>query len=308
MNKKGPLRKIPSAGEPPLRLAVHPLFWVSGIYFCLTGRLFVFLLLTLSALEHECAHAFAAARRGYALNRVVLMPYGAVVRGDIGGISLRDEIAVAAAGPLVSGATALGFVALWWFFPESYAYTDTAVYACASLALVNLLPALPLDGGRIVFCVAARLLDKKRAWVLCGVLSGLIALAALAAFAVSCFFTPDPNLLFFALFLGTGCLQGGKYGYERIKFSLAADFSRGLEERRVAVSDSFPLRKVIPLLRRDKYLILDIFSRGEKYVASVRQETLCQWLEEGDIGQAIGEFLQNKAKNLSAGVEKSKMM
>ena len=112
MNKKGPLRKIPSAGEPPLRLAVHPLFWVSGIYFCLTGRLFVFLLLTLSALEHECAHAFAAARRGYALNRVVLMPYGAVVRGDIGGISLRDEIAVAAAGPLVSGATALGFVAL----------------------------------------------------------------------------------------------------------------------------------------------------------------------------------------------------
>ncbi len=285
-------------------IAVHPLFWVSGIYFCFTGQLFVFFLLTLSALEHECAHAFAAARRGYALNRIVLMPYGAVVRGDIGSISLKDEICVAAAGPLVSGATALGFVALWWLFPETYAFTDTAVYACASLALVNLLPALPLDGGRIAFCAIAHFWGRKRAWLVCRVLSLSLCALLLGGFVLSCFYTVNVSLLFFALFLGTGCLQGDKYGYERIHFDLSADLARGLEERRVAVSEDLTVRKVIPLLRRDKYLVLDVFSGDGKPVAAVRQEELCDWLEKSELEQTLGEFLQNKAKNRAAGVEK----
>ena len=299
-------RKRLRAGDPSLKIAVHPLFWVCGIYFCLTGELLVFLLLTLSALEHECAHAFAAARRGYVLNRVVLMPYGAVVRGDIGGISLRDELAVAAAGPLASGATALLFVALWWLFPESYAFTDAAVYACASLALVNLLPALPLDGGRMLFCALTHFCGRKRAWGVCRMLSLLVFLSTVAGFVLTCFVEPDQSLLFFAVFLGMGCLQGEKYGYERIRFSLAADLSRGLEEKRVAVSESFTARKLIPLLQRDKYLVLDVFSAEETCIASVRQETLCAWLESAELEDTVGEFLRNKnkSKNSPTGVEK----
>lgn len=280
-----------------IKLAVHPLFWVFGIYFCFTGQLFVFILVTLAALEHECAHAFAAARLGYTLNKIVLMPYGAVVRGDIGSISLKDEIYVALAGPLASGATALGFIALWWLFPETYAFTDSAVFACASLALVNLLPAMPLDGGRVVFCVMAHFFGRKRAWVVCRVLSILLSFLLLAGFVYTLFHGVNVSLLFFALFLGVGCLQGDKYGYERMQFSLFTDLNRGLEERRVAVSRSFPLRKVIPLLRRDKYLILDVFSEAEICIATVRQETLCKWLETGALEDTVSDFLKNTIKN-----------
>lgn len=285
------LESVKEGEKQKLKFAVHPLFWVFGIYFCITGKLLLFFLITLAALEHECAHAFAAAKRGYALNKIVLMPYGAVVKGDIGGISLKDELFVALAGPFCSGATALGFVALWWLFPETYAFTDSAAYACAALALVNLIPAHPLDGGRAAFCIFSRFWGKKRAWVWCKTLS-LLFCTLLSVGFVWTFIRGQANvsLLFFALFLGVGCLQGGKYGYERMKFDLSEDLRRGVEEKRVAISEDTVLQKIIPLLSRDKYLILDVFSVTGEYVQSIRQEEICKLLEEEDLQKKLSQI------------------
>ena len=58
-------------------IRLHPLFFATGLVYCFTGELFSFLLSCVVALQHECAHAFAAAKLGYKLNAVVLMPYGA---------------------------------------------------------------------------------------------------------------------------------------------------------------------------------------------------------------------------------------
>lgn len=274
-----------------LKLAVHPLFWAFGVYFCIKGELLVFFLITLAALEHECAHAFAGARRGYALDKIVLMPYGAIVRGDIEGLSLKDELFVAAAGPFASGATALAFVALWWLFPETYAFTDSAAYACASLALVNLLPAYPLDGGRIAFCLFARFLPRKRARFCTRMLSFLFCLFLLFAFLWTILRKEmNLSLLFFALFLGMGCLQGEKYSYVRMKFDLTEDLRRGVEERRVAISEETPLQKLIPMLSRDKYLILDVFTASGECEGSLRQEEICRLLEKEDLRKKLSEF------------------
>ncbi len=293
-NAVAPNKVTAKKRDKKINIAVHPLFWVFGIYFCFTGKLFIFLLMTFAALEHELAHAFAGARLGYALNKIVLMPYGAVVKGDIGSITLQDELSVAIAGPFISGVTALAFVAVWWLFPESYAFTDTVVQACASLALVNLIPALPLDGGRILYCTLAHFIPKKRAWVVCRVLSLLFCLLLLGGFIYSIFHTLNLSLLFFSLFLLVGCLEGDKYAYERVHFSLVTDLNRGLEERRVAVSCNFTARKVIPLLRRDKYLWLDVFDGEEKRIGEIGQDKLCSWLENANLEDAVGEILVNK--------------
>ena len=94
----------------------------------------------LVAVQHECAHAFAAAKLGYKLNKIVLMPFGAVIDGDMRGITFKDEIFVAICGPLCNLITAAFFVAVWWFAPTMYAFTDTAFYSSLAIALVNLLP------------------------------------------------------------------------------------------------------------------------------------------------------------------------
>ena len=108
------------------RLRLHPLFLLVGVWYCFKGELFLFLMSCLVALQHECAHAFAAAKLGYTLNTVVLMPFGAVIDGDLHDISLKDEIIVALCGPLCNLFTAALFAALWWFAPTMYAFTDTA--------------------------------------------------------------------------------------------------------------------------------------------------------------------------------------
>ena len=67
--------------KPPKFLSVfrmHPLFLIVGIWYAFTGELFLFLLSALVAVQHECAHAFASAKLGYKLNRIILMPFGAV--------------------------------------------------------------------------------------------------------------------------------------------------------------------------------------------------------------------------------------
>ena len=90
-------------------IRLHPTFIAVGIWYCFTGELFSFFLSCIVALQHECAHAFAAARLGYKLDKVVLMPYGAVIDGDLSGITLKDEITVAVWGPLCNLLTAVFF-------------------------------------------------------------------------------------------------------------------------------------------------------------------------------------------------------
>lgn len=280
-----------------MKIAVHPLFWAFGIYFCLVGRLFDFLLITIAALEHECAHAAAAARRGYALRKIVLMPYGAVVKGEIGGISLADELVVAVAGPLASGMTALFFVALWWLFPEIYPYTDTAAFACASLAIVNLLPACPLDGGRVLFCLLAKLFGRKTSGMVCRFLSFALSIGLFALFFLfGAKGEWNVTLPFFSLFVLTGCVQGERYGYGRIRFDLSRELGRGVEEKRLAVSEEMPLRKVIPHLSQERFLVLDVFSADGEGRGVLRQTELCRWLEEEDLGKSIGFLLKKREK------------
>ena len=69
-------------GTDRFRIRIHPLFLAAGVLSAFTGDLLLFCAATLAALEHECAHAIAARRYGFRLDKLVLMPYGAVLSGD----------------------------------------------------------------------------------------------------------------------------------------------------------------------------------------------------------------------------------
>ena len=100
---------------------------------------------------HELAHALAAAAFDLRVAEIEFLPFGGVA--DIEGLELADpgvEAAVAVAGPLHNLlCLAGGFLLLrqGWLAPDR---GDFFLAANAALALGNLLPALPLDGGRIL--------------------------------------------------------------------------------------------------------------------------------------------------------------
>ncbi len=273
----------------PTRLRVfrlHPLFVAVGIWYAFTGELFLFFMSALVAVQHECAHAFAAAKLGYKLNAIVLMPFGAVIDGDLRGISFKDEIFVALCGPLCNLITAAFFVALWWLVPTMYAFTDTACYTSLAIALVNLLPAYPLDGGRIFKCALARFFCRtdpqtgraeRRAETICRMVTILFAFSFFAVFIRQCFISqPNFTLLAFAVFLAIGTFgnRDKSATYARMDFSRKDALRRGVEIRRVAVSASCPTKDALRFLSRGSYLILEVYDEQENHLFDLPQNEL----------------------------------
>lgn len=275
---------------------MHPLFLAMGAIYCFAGRLPEFLLATLVALQHECAHAFAAARLGYGLNRVVLMPYGAVIDGDISGIGFKDEILVALAGPICNLLTAAGFVALWWLFPSVYPFTDSAARVSLGIAAVNLIPAYPLDGGRVLKAALSSRVGERKARRICRGVS-LFAAAVLAlVFIAFCFSGKfSIGLPTFALFLGAGAFGNGKENraeYAKIDFSARAAFLRGVEIKRVAVDGRCTLRRAIGFIERGRYLVLDVYDGEERFVREIAQNELAEAFENSSLNTKLNEIIK----------------
>ncbi len=311
-SRKKPVRKSEKRARPekpkkePL-FRLHPLFLLVGVWYCFKGELFLFLTSCLVAIQHECAHAFAAAKLGYKLNKIVLMPFGAVIDGDLRGLSLKDEIYVALCGPLCNLCTAAFFAALWWFTPDTYAFTDTACYTSLSIALVNLLPALPLDGGRVLRCVLTRALLKKyaqadeaekRAFAVCRAISLTLALLALALFITGIFLkTPNLSLLPFAafLFLGSFGNKNELAQYEKINYAYRHAIEKGVELRRVAISERCPIKDALRYVTSGSYLVLEVYDSNAEKAFELPQNELDEYFRLAPSPYAtIGELHTKK--------------
>jgi Zn-dependent protease len=112
------------------------------------------LLLFASILLHELGHAVVARRHGVEIEEIDLWLLGGVARMKGYPKAASDELRFALAGPAVTLAIAVGFGALAAVLPASApgalrALVAYQVYVNAAILVFNLLPAFPLDGGRV---------------------------------------------------------------------------------------------------------------------------------------------------------------
>ena len=260
-----------------LNFSVHPLFFLFGLYFAATGKVFSFLAFTFTAVIHEAGHAFAAEKLGYKLKNVCLMPYGAVISGDVSGLKLRDEIKIVVAGPLINILLGLSTLALWWIFPETYPYTELMATANFSLFFVNLLPAYPLDGGRLLLAILSLRLKRKTAVKIARATGVALGAGMAGLFVYSLFSTPNLSILFFAFFMIFGALEVRK---ENAYFAIAESFSlekikRGKEVKTLAITADYTLKRLYPLLS-DEYLYRLIVYKADKTSTVIEPRELAE--------------------------------
>ncbi len=278
-----------------LRLRIHPLFYVFGLYYALMGKIFVFMVYTVSAIVHELGHSFAAAAAGYKLNRITLMPFGAVVTGDINGLKCADELKIALAGPFLNLAIGLFFVAVWWIFPEVYAFTDIAAEANFTLAAINFLPVYPLDGGRMLSSFLSLKMKRQTALKICRSIGVVFAAALFALFIASAFYVFNLSLLFFSLFVLCGALDRNKENsYVRI-YSAVSDerLKKGLLFKKIGVDAGINVKKLISLLDADAINEVVVYDGG-KPAGILSQQKINAILEQGDLYSPIGKYLSVK--------------
>lgn len=106
-----------------------------------------------SILAHEFGHALVAIRCGIPVSNVTLFVLGGVSRIAEEPRTGREELLIAAAGPAVSVLCAVVFLFAGVLAGGSRVASAVAFYLVlvnAALAIFNLLPALPLDGGRML--------------------------------------------------------------------------------------------------------------------------------------------------------------
>jgi Zn-dependent protease/CBS domain-containing protein len=123
-----------------------------------------------SLLAHELAHSAVALSRGIAVESITLFIFGGMARAKEEFRTPGDEFLVAAAGPVMSLALAGVFHLLAWAAAGasvSPAVTSVAAYLALInfvLAVFNLFPGFPLDGGRLLRAIVwKRTGDLRRA-------------------------------------------------------------------------------------------------------------------------------------------------
>ena len=125
-------------------------------------------MLLVSVLVHESAHALVARSRGHRVDRIVADVWGGHTVYDTRGVTPVSTALIAAVGPVSNLLLAL----LAWLLqplvtsPLGAGVLDAMTYTNLFVGLYNLLPGLPLDGGQIVSSLVWRATGRKGAGLL----------------------------------------------------------------------------------------------------------------------------------------------
>ncbi|MFM2134902.1 MAG: hypothetical protein RL021_302 [Bacteroidota bacterium] len=246
---------------------------------------------------HELGHALTAKRYGCRTRDIILLPIGGVARMDRLPEDPGQEIKVALAGPAVNFALAALIYLLffrsgglppiselselrpsnWWahFF-----------YANAVLAIFNLIPAFPMDGGRVMRGLLSFRLDRLTATRIAAFLGQVIAIIMVVAGLFS-----NPMLVFVGAFIFFGAQMESDYliGRSLLKGVAVRDV---LMYPMVSLPADAKLSDAMNLLLRTQATRFVVMN-GDLPVGVIDRKSLLLHIEEGGPGIRVADCMRS---------------
>lgn len=228
-----------------VRAGLGGLKYVAGLAFAV--------LLYLSVLLHEMSHALMAKRYGLPVRSITLHFLGGVTEIEGEPDTPRREFGVSVVGPLTSIAVGAACAALWYVTPGDLLRMAVGGLAGANLLIgvLNLVPGLPLDGGRVLRAAVWKATgDPHRGTIVAGWGGRVVALLALGwPVAQRALLDQPPDLVDYLLafviatFLWTGATAA--IVSARLRSRLPTLQARALARRTVAVPHDLPLAEAV---------------------------------------------------------------
>lgn len=261
------------------------------------SNLIFILALFLCVVLHEYGHALTARRYGIKTRDITLLPIGGVARLERMPDNPRHELWVALAGPAVNLALAAGlFLVLLVVSPAPWQALSLAWDATGGsflermfavnlvLAVFNLVPAFPMDGGRVVRALLATRLEYTRATHIAANLGQAMALLL----GMVGFFA-NPLLMFTALFVWIGAAQESNLA--QMKYSLSGiPVSRAMLTEFRALSPLDTLAHAIELILSGSQQDFPVVENGRVLGILTRQQLIVSLQQQGPntpVGQVM---------------------
>lgn len=273
-------------------LTISLLFQEQDFSHAAQGIAFIFAVFAIIVL-HELGHALTALHFGIKTRDITLLPIGGVARMERIPEDPRQELLIALAGPAVNlvlaGALFLILAGKSLALPSEFIkgegnLLDQLFWVNISLALFNLLPMFPMDGGRVLRAILATRLDYVRATQIAASTGQFFAfvLGLIGLFI-------NPFLVFIAMFVWMGATA--ESSMVQIRYALA-----GIPVRQLMITRFFTLAPG-DTLQHAADLLLRGFQHDfpvvehEKLVGMLTRNELLEGLEKNGQGACVSTVM-----------------
>jgi Zn-dependent protease len=263
-------------------------------------------LLYASVLVHELSHCVVARAFDLPVRRVLLYPLGGFSEIEKEAPTPAKEFLVAAAGPAISLVLAAAGYGLGTLVPPGtgHVLVTQLMWANLLVGLFNLLPGLPLDGGRMLRAGIWKLTRRPAAATIGAAWTGRVIAAALilVPFAL---FARDSNtnqifdaawLAVIAAFMWLGAGQAIKV--TKVREKLPKLQARRLARRAIPIPASLPLAEAIRRADAAQARALVVVDHEDKPIAIVNESAVMAtppqrrpWIEAGSLARTLDENL-----------------
>lgn len=280
-----------------MKLIINDFFILLMLGYALLGVLSQTLLLFALVSFHELVHLMVARHFGIRAREVEIFPFGGVARID--GLLERSpvaEMAVSMAGPL-SNLCLYGLGILCWPWLAEWSLGELFLQANLMLAIFNLMPALPLDGGRVFRSLLTNKFGFYRAtdWVL--KISKWLAVATGIWGLLGIYLgTSNLHTLFMAAFLyGAVLKEERNFSYIFIRYLVrkGEELNRQgvLPVKQYVTTKTITLGEIARQLSPGHYHLILVVEKGGREIHTLSEHQLVEALLEYGKSYPVGKLV-----------------
>lgn len=281
-----------------LKIKFHPLFVIFIVLLLFSNNILNVVSYILCVFLHELGHSIVAQSLGYKLNKISFMPFGASISGkDNVFYSLKHEILVSIAGPIVNLILMIICLALFWLFPSFYYYLEPFYYANLITLIFNFLPVYPLDGGRVLYAILKKKFKQEKAYKIVKIVGLVISILLFILFIISAFFEINYTFATVSLFLISGLFfeDTGCYYIQNFNFvNKHQKLTKGTDTNIVSINENSYLYFALRKLNKYKFNTILVISNSGKILKTMSEIELNSLLINYELNTKFCDVLNIK--------------
>lgn len=293
--RKGEMFYIPIFGILRINILFFPVLAAS-----ILGRyVSEFAVAYICALIHECAHIYTAKKLGIGTAFVEIQPFGVCAR--LQSEMIKEpvcEILIAMAGPLLN-VMLVGIAVLFKYRFETYRLYEYFISCNAAMAILNLMPVLPLDGGRVLRAVLSCFTGSIRAYRITVKISRVPIILIFAAAGYGLLKLKfNFSLILIAVFLLNSLLNEQKNISKRAVYRVIEGAEKTLSGEPLkgvvfAAHHSTPARFILRHLASNRCNIVCVTDDKGRIIGSLTESRILTGITERGIRTSLGELCEN---------------